>query len=89
MVVSEFNAYIAALCDFMCVVEGFLRIRKQRPHLLLGLDIELPTRIAQTILVCDLLSGLETEQDIVRLCILLPGVVDIVCGDQRNPGFFM
>ena len=28
MVVSEFNAYITALCDFMGVVEGFLRIRK-------------------------------------------------------------
>ena len=89
MVVSEFNAYIAALCDFMGVVEGFLRIREQRPHLLLGLDIELPARIAQPILVGNLLSGLETEQDIVRLRILLPGVVDIVRGDQRNPGLLM
>ena len=89
MVVSEFNAYIAALCDFMCVVEGFLRIRKQRPHLLLGLDIELPARIAQTVLVGDLLSGLETEQDVVRLRILLPGIMDIIRGDQRNPGFLM
>ena len=89
MIVSEFNAHIAALCNFMGIVEGFLRIREQRPHLLLGLDIELSARIAQTILVADLLSGLETEQDIVRLRILLPGVVDIVGGDQWDPGFLM
>ena len=72
---SKLDLHMAAVRDLLGIFECFQRIRKQLLHLLFGFHIILSALIAHTILVRQLLSGLDTEQDVMRLGIVRIGVV--------------
>ena len=84
---AKLDLDIAPLGDLVRVVKCFLCIRKQRTHLLLGFDIELPALIAHPVLVRDFFARLDTEQNIVRFHIFFINIVAVVRRHQRNLQF--
>ena len=80
---------MAALRDRRRVVERLRGVGEKLPHLLLGLEVELPALIAHAVLVGELLVGLQAQQDVMRLRVLFTDVVDIVSRDERYPRLLM
>ena len=87
LVIAKFECDMAAVCDLLRVVCRFLCIRKQAPHLLFTFYEKLSAFVTHTVFICNLLSGLDTEKDIVCLHIGFIGVVDIIRADKRNVKF--
>ena len=77
---SEFYLHMAAVRDALGVLQCFPGIGEQGLHLLLALDEILAPLVAQPVLVRQLLVGLEAQEDVVGVRVLLVGVVDIVGG---------
>ncbi len=81
---SEFYLHMAAVRDALGVLQGFPGVGEQGLHLLLALDEILAPLVAQPVLVRQLLVGLEAQEDVVGVHVLLVGVVDIVGGHQGD-----
>ena len=63
------------------------RIGKQPLHLLFTLHIILTALITHTVFVRKLLSGLQTQEDIMRLHVIRIGIVHVIRYDHRNIQF--
>ena len=62
----------------MGIVDGFLGVREQCPHLFLRLHIVLAALVTHTVLIRHLLAGLDTQQNVVSCRILCQNVMNIV-----------
>ncbi len=82
---AEFYLDIAALGNFMRIVDGFGRVRKKSPHLLLGLAVKLTAFITHPVLVRYLFACLNAQKDIVRLRVLRIGVMNVVGRNKVDP----
>ena len=82
---AKFDLYRAAVRDLLCIVKCLQRIREQTLHLFRRLNVILAALIAHSIFVCQLLSRLDAQEDIVSLGVLSVGVVDVVCCDKLDP----
>ena len=81
---AELNLHIAALRNLRRILNGLRRIGKESRHLLRRFHIILAALVAHPVLIRQLLSGLNTEQNIVGLHILRIGVMDIIGSHKRN-----
>ena len=75
---AKLDLNVAALRDLMGVIDGFLGVWKQRPHLFLRLHIVLAALVTHTVLIRHLLAGLDTQQNVVSCRILCQNVMNIV-----------
>ena len=85
LVISKFNRHMTAICDLLRIIHCFLRIWKKRTHLVLTFDVELSPLIAHTILIRNLLTGLDAKEHIVRLHIVRIGVMHIIRAYKPDP----
>ena len=86
---AEFYIDLAAICDLLRVLNRFWHIGEQSTHFLLGFHVILPALITHPILVIHGLAGLNTEQNIVGLHVLLVGIVAVVRRHKPDPGLPM
>ena len=77
---------MTALCNLMRIFQCFCRIWKKTFHLFRRFYIILTALITHTILICQFLTSLQAEQDIMWLGILCQGIMYVICCDQINSG---
>ena len=85
VVLAEGKVQIAHVGDLRRVLQRALVAREQGRHLLLAAEVEVPGLIAHPVLVVDGLAGLDAQQYIVGLRVLLPEVVRVVGAHHRQP----
>ena len=85
---SELNLHVAALSDPVCILDSLRSIGKESAHLLLGLYIVLSALIAHPVFIGDLLSRLDTEQDVMSLPVLSVDIMAVICRHERDVQFF-
>ena len=86
MVLAESEFQVTHLCDFFRIFNGALIVPEQVRHLRLAAEVEIPGLVAHPVLVVDGFSGLDAQQHIVGLGVLLPEVVCVIGahhGDAR------
>ena len=81
---SELDLHVAAVCDALCVFQGFRCIGKETAHLLLALDIKLAAGVPHAVLVGKLFARLHTQEDVMGFRVLCKGIVAVISGDQGN-----
>ena len=81
---AEFNGDIAAIRNFLRIVQSFLCVREELSHLFLALDIELSARIAHPVLIADLFACLNAEKNIVCLRVICKRIMAVIGRDHRN-----
>ena len=85
MVLALRDRDVAALGNAQRVRERLGEVLEDRRHLFGRLEEELVAGITQTLSVVDRLAGTDAEEDVVRLGVPLPQVVDVVGRDERQP----
>ena len=85
LIIAKFNRHMAAVRNLLCIVHRFLRIREKCPHLVLTLDVELSPLIAHTILIRNLLTGLDAKKHIMCLHIIRIRIMHIIRTDKPDP----
>ena len=70
----------------MSILNSFGRVWKQRSHLFLRLAVILSALVTHSVLVADLLAGLDAQQDIMRISVLGINIMNIICCDQLDAG---
>ncbi len=80
VVLAEGELQVAHLRDPGGVLQGVLVDvgGKQRRHLLLAAEVEVPGLVAHPVLIVDGLAGLDAQQHVVGLRVLLPEVVCVI-----------
>ena len=73
----------------MSIFQRLCGIREQHFHLLRRFHIILSSFISHTVFICQLLSCLKTQQNIMRLGILRQSVMHVICHYQIDPCFFV
>ena len=86
---TKFNLNIAAHSDLVGVFQCLQGIRKQLCHLLRRFYEILTSLIAHTIFICQFLSCLQTQQDIMRLHVIPIRIMHIIGGCHRDSRLFM
>ena len=84
---AKLDLNVAALRDLMGVIDGFLGVWKQRPHLLLRFHVILTALVTHTVLIRNFFPGLDTQQNVMRCRILRENIVDIVGCHQIHGQF--
>ena len=87
LIVSEFDGHAASLCDSVCILQSLRRIGEQGGHLLRRFDIILSAFISHTVLILQLLPGLEAEKNIVGRRVLRTGIMAVIRRDKADPQF--
>src|SRR5688572_10131901 len=87
MVLPLRDGDVASLGYTYGVSEGLLVTGKHGRHLFCRLQEELVAGVAQALRIVDGFSGADAEQDVVRLVVALPQVMDVVGGDQWQVQF--
>ena len=85
MVLTEGKLYVAAVSDYLRILNGLELIGKQRPHLLLGFDVKLLGLEAHPVGLVYRLSHLDAHEHILKITVLPGQVVGIVGHNQRQP----
>ena len=84
---AKFDLHITAVSDPGCIIQCLLCIREELAHLQFTLYIVLTTLITHSVLIRYLLGSLDTQKNIMCLCILRIGIMDIVSRYQRDIQF--
>ena len=84
---SKFYCNITSFGYFSGIVYCLLRIREQCPHLVLGLEVILSALVTHSVLVLHLFLCLDTEQDVMCLCVLRKCIMYVICAYELYPGF--
>ena len=83
---AELDLHVAAIGNLLRIFQRLQRIRKKLRHLLRRFHIILSALVAHTILVLQLLAGLDAEQNVVRLGVRRQRVMHVVRRHQLNAG---
>ena len=83
---AELDLHVAALGDIVCVVDRFGSIGEEFSHLLLGLAVVLAAFIPHAVFIGYLLTGLNTQKDIVRCGVLRKCIMNIIGRNQLDAG---
>lgn len=89
MILSEGELQIAPLRNAAGIVHRIFVFAEQGLHLLLRAEIKIARLIAHPVLVGEELTGLNTQQHVVSLGILLAQIVCVVGAHHGNPGLLM
>ena len=84
VILAEGEVKLAPVGNALGVFHGIGITGEQLLHLLRGADVEIPRLIAHTVLVVHGFSGLDAQQHVVALGVLLPKIVGVVGADQGN-----
>ena len=76
---------MTAIRDLLRIIHCFLRIWKKRTHLVLTFDVELTAFITHTILIRNLLTGLDAKKHIMCLHIIRIRIMHIIRTDKPDP----
>ena len=85
MIFAKGKFQIAHVRDLCRVLQCTVVRLKQRSHLSLVPQIKIPGLIAHPVFILQRLTGLDTEQHIVGLGVLLAEIVGIIGADQGKP----
>ena len=86
---AELDLDVAPLGDLLRILQRLRHVRKQFAHLLFRFQVELTALVTHPVGVRDLLTGLDAEQDVVRLRIVRVNVMHVVRAHQVDPEFLM
>ena len=89
MILTERKFQIAQVRDFLRIFDCALVALEQRLHLRFAAEVEILRLIAHPVLIVQRLAGLDAQQHIVGLRVLLAEIVGIIGADHGNPGFLM
>ena len=89
MVFAEGKLQIAHLRDLRCILQGPLILPEQGLHLRLIPEIKVLGFIAHPVLIVQGLAGLNAQQHVMGLSVLLAEVVRVVGADQGQPGLLV
>ena len=84
MIFAEGKLQLAAVGDTLGIGHRIGIGGEQLLHLLRGAEIEISWFIPHAVLVVHRLAGLDAQQHVVALRVLLPQVVGVVSTHQRN-----
>ena len=79
---------MTTICNLLRIFQRLQGIREQLRHLFRRFYIVLPAFITHTVFVIQLLSSLNTQQNIMGICVLCISVMYIIGGYQLNSCFF-
>ena len=89
MILAEGEFKIAHLRDLLGIFQSVLVARKQRRHLLLAAEVEVLGLVAHPVLIVHCFAGLDAQQNVVSLGVLLPEVVGVIGADHGDTGLLM
>ena len=75
---TKLDFHMTAVCNSLCIFHCLPRIGKQSLHLFFAFDEILTALVTHPVFVGKLFAGLDTQKDIVGLCVLRIGVVHVV-----------
>ena len=84
MILAEGEVKLAPVGNALGVLHGVGITGEQLLHLLRGADVEILRLIAHAVLVVHGFSGLDAQQHVVALGVLLPEIVGVIGADQGN-----
>ena len=84
VILAEGEVKLAPVGNALGVLHGVGITGEQLLHLLRGADVEIPRLIAHAVLVVHGFSGLDAQQHVVALGVLLPEIVGVIGADQGN-----
>ena len=82
---AEFDLHIAPLGNLLSIFQCLQGIGKKLRHLFRGFYVVLTAFVTHAILIVYLLSGLDTQQNVMGFGIIRKGIVHIVGAYQLNP----
>ena len=83
----ELDVHVAFFRDLEGIVEGFGKVRKEFLHLLAALEIIVRTVHTHPHFVVDIVSGADTDQNVLHLVVGLVHVMHVVGRDEFNTEF--
>ena len=89
MVLAESELQIAHIRNFLRVFKGVLISAEQVCHFRLAAEVEILRLIAHPIFIVHGFAGLDAQQDVVSLGVLLSEIVCIVGADHGDAGLLM
>ena len=89
MVLAEGKFKVAHLRDLLGVFQCALVALEQRRHLLLAAEVEVLRLVAHPVFIVHRFAGLDAQQDVMGLGVLLPEVVGVVGTDHGDAGLLM
>ena len=84
VILAEGEVKLAPVGNALGVLHGVGITGEQLLHLLRGADVEILRLIAHAVLVVHGFSGLDAQQHVVALGVLLPEIVGVIGADQGN-----
>ena len=89
VVLAEGKFKVAHLRDLLGVFQCALVALEQRRHLLLAAEVEVLRLIAHPVFIVHRFSGLDAQQDVVGLGVLLSEIVGVIGADHGDAGLLM
>ena len=83
----EGKCYITSFRDLRCIGAGFRSIMEQPVHFLRTFHIELSAFIPHPVFIQNGFARLDTQEDIMGICIFLINVVAVIGGDEGDTCF--
>ena len=89
MILAEGEFKIAHLRDLLGIFQSVLVAHKQRRHLLLAAEVEVLRLVAHPVFIVHRFAGLDAQQDVMGLGVLLPKIVGVIGADHGDAGLLM
>ena len=89
MVLAEGKLQIAHLRDLLGVFQCALVALEQRRHLCFAAEVEVLRLVAHPVFIVHRFAGLDAQQDVMGLGVLLPEIVGVIGADHRDTGLLM
>ena len=89
MVLAEGKFKVAHLRDLLGVFQCALVAIEQRRHLLLAAEVEVLRLVAHPVFIVHRFAGLDAQQDVMGLGVLLPEIVGVIGADHGDTGLLM
>ena len=89
MVLAEGEFKVAHLRDLLGVFQCALAALEQLRHFLLAAEVEVLRLVAHPVLIVHRFAGLDAQQDVMGLGVLLPEIVGVIGADHGDTGLLM
>ena len=85
--IMEHKFHIAPLSDFYGIFQGFRHVAEKVIHFFGAFHIKLSALIPHTVFILHSFPSLDTQEDIVRHCVLFINIMAVIGGNEGNPRF--
>ena len=89
VVLAEGKFKVAHLRDLLGVFQCALVALEQRRHLCLAAEVEVLRLVAHPVFIVHRFAGLDAQQDVMGLGVLLPKIVGVIGADHGDAGLLM